>query len=216
MAVDPRFCPSQIRVRLRLLTTAAWWGVWATRRHQLPPVANPTLVSSPQNNWMTTPKWNQRNPRAEKLRHPTPNKEFTWGSPNIAHILRIFVSTVSNPHAPGLWFWPDVPWQLQCLVLATVLNSQKSIYLHVVWGTMQQKPPQGNQIGKEKGQVQDNTFLFKKPKWHCKLMLSFCLSAVPRASAWVNTLAFTPSHTERSNYLLESKGSPKSFDAGKK
>lgn len=35
------------------------------------------------------------------------------------------------------------------------------------------------------------------------------------SSARVNALAFTPSNIERSNYLLESKGSPKSFDAGK-
>ena len=140
---------------------------------------------------MTTSERNQRNQPAEKLRHRTPNKEFTSPSLNRAHILRILASTVSNPHVPGFRFWPGIRWQLQLLVLCHLLNSQKSIYLHVVWVTMQQKPPQGNQIWKVSGQLQNNTFLLKKKsKWHCKLMLWFSRSPGLCLSEYISLYSF--------------------------
>lgn len=133
----------------------------SVHRRALFPSGELNITPPPKkNNSSATPKWSQRNQLAEKLRHPTLKSQV--------HDLQAWI-TFSGPrsryqtHAgPGsvftLTYLGNGNFRFLPLSKVPGINT-----CACCWVTGQQKPPEGNQIWEEEGQLQNNTFLLKDP-----------------------------------------------------
>lgn len=158
--IGSEFHPKSVGIRRCLLTLVPWWGIRSTGGHCFH-LENSTLPPPPKkNNSSATPKWSQRNQLAEKLRHPTLKSQV--------HDLQAWI-TFSGPrsryqtHAgPGsvftLTYLGNGNFRFLPLSKVPGINT-----CACCWVTGQQKPPEGNQIWEEEGQLQNNTFLLKDP-----------------------------------------------------
>lgn len=195
--VDPSFSPSQIRIGICLLTTVSWRDTGSTWRHNSPHLENSTLLPFPIKQLNDNSKRKSEQPASRETQHL---KALTSRSLNADDVFRSHIKPI---HAWDLF----LAWQLP---VPAPVGVSRYRYIYMSFGYQcDRNPLRKIRFGKKKGNPRTTPFFEK-------LQMALQTDAtIQPASAWVTSLAFAPSNRESSNYLLESKGSPKSFDARK-